>query len=465
MSEPLPARMFVDETKEIEREYNGSDESLVQHKSSRDGAGDSTARESDSHCPEVMNERHTISSGDQNDQLTVSVGDRLSERAPEMIVGTFRQVSSSRPLQYLQPHPPPIPERIIYTTRNNTSLINISSQGANQENHETILPQEVLAWPINDHIKACLLSSYFQGTSRWCEVTNSLQPFSALSSHLVMESQAFSAAAVALASITVTKRDDFSVLLTEELYAFARETLRRLKSEHCEGSLVATILLYMCCSALGKTIEAQSTLHECAELLQANGLNNSLDSLSTACFWAFARQDIWAAYFSGRSTLIPIEIWKVIPPGLPHAPIQDTYSNLAIWITARIINELSRQSADINEITLQNLWAELQVWVIERPIGVRCAMEVEASGDFAFPTILFSNSSAVCGNMYYHTGCILLLATGKIPDKSTAMASPICHARRIAAISITNNDQEIEDWTGWKTASYILELERLWGLD
>lgn len=118
-----------------------------------------------------------------------------------------------------------------------------------------------------------------------------------------MESQAFSAAAVALASITVTKRDDFSVLLTEELYVFARETLRRLKSEHCEGSLVATTLLYMYCSALGKTIEAQSTLHECAELLQANSLNNAPDSLSTACFWAFARQGTEFCIFYKRNLM------------------------------------------------------------------------------------------------------------------------------------------------------------------
>ena len=55
---------------------------------------------------------------------------------------------------------------------------------------------------------------------------------------------------------------------------------------------------------------------------------------------------------------------------------------------------MSFQVADISEITLQNLWEELQAWVIERPISVRCIMEVEASGDSAFPTILFSNPSA-----------------------------------------------------------------------
>lgn len=97
---------------------------------------------------------------------------------------------------------------------------------------------------------------------------------------------------MALASITVMSRDYFSVLLAEELYAFARETLRRLKSEHREGSLLAITVLYMYCSALGKTNECQSTRHECAELLQTTKPDNALDSLSTACFWAFARQGI-----------------------------------------------------------------------------------------------------------------------------------------------------------------------------
>ncbi|KFY04701.1 hypothetical protein O988_00581 [Pseudogymnoascus sp. VKM F-3808] len=432
---------FVDETEEIEREYIRPDEALVQHESSRGGTGDSSARESEGHCPDVINEHHVH-------------------------------------------HLPPIPDLPIYTTRNNISLINIISEGENHGNYEKTPPQEVLAWPINDHVKACLLSSYFQHTSRWCEVTNSLQPFSTLSSHLVLESQAFAAAAVALASVTATSRDAFSVLLTKDLYAFARQTLQCVKSEHCEGSLLAITILYIYCSALGRTNECQSTRDECAELLQANSPGNAGDSLWTACFWAFVRQDVWEAYFSGRPTLILTETWKVIPPGVSQVPIQDTYSNLAIWITARIVNELSSQSSDINEITLHNLWEELQAWVIERPISVRCIMEVEASGDSAFPTILFSNPSAVCGNIHYHTGCILLLETGKIPDKSSAMASPICHARRIAGISATNNNQvaarhipaaiekiailkhlrEIEDLTGWKTTSYILELKKLWGL-
>lgn len=104
-------------------------------------------------------------------------------------------------------------------------------------------------------------------------------------------------------------------------------------------------------------------------------------------------KDIWASYLIGRPTLIPTESWELTQPG-PNVPIQDSYSNLAIWIAARIINELSKQPADINLIAQQDLWAELQTWVIERPLSVRCVMEIESSGDSAFPTILFSNPSA-----------------------------------------------------------------------
>lgn len=86
----------------------------------------------------------------------------------------------------------------------------------------------------------------------------------------MIESPEFAAAAVALALIMVTKRDEFSVLLADELYAFARKTLRGLESEHREGRLFATTILCMYCSALGKAVEGKSTLRECAELLQAH---------------------------------------------------------------------------------------------------------------------------------------------------------------------------------------------------
>ncbi|KFY98373.1 hypothetical protein V500_01705 [Pseudogymnoascus sp. VKM F-4518 (FW-2643)] len=492
MSAGNTGQSFVNETEEIEREYNGPDEALVQHESSQDTPSDSTP-ETEGNRQSVIEEHHTRTSRDHNDHHTVPVGNSLLQSGSELRISACRRTSSSQSLQYLHPQPPPIPNPPIYTPGNNTSVVTVQFQ-RRHENFPNILPEEVISWPVNDHVKARLLSAYFQGASRWCEVTDSSKSFSTLSSHLMIESPAFSAAAAALASIMVTKRDEFSVLLADELCVFARKTLRGLESEHREGRLLATTLLCMYCSALGKAVEGRSTLRECAELLQAHSLRNAPYRVLAACFWVFARQDIWASYLSGQPTIIPTENWELAQPG-PDVPIQDSYSNLAIWIAARIVNELSKQPAHINSITLQGLWAELQTWVIERPLSVRCVMEIESSGDSAFPTILFSNPSAACGNLYYHTGCILLLTTGLIPHQSSAMASPICHARRIVGISITNNDhtnlvnnihplcvaarqlpaavekiailkhlREIEDCTGWKTEKYILELEKLWGL-
>ncbi|TGO71649.1 hypothetical protein BELL_0546g00050 [Botrytis elliptica] len=108
----------------------------------------------------------------------------------------------------------------------------------------------------------------------------------------------------------------------------------------------------------------------------------------------FLTYDIWIAYASGRSTLIPLDKWRVAHDEALHGLNQDTYSNRAIFITARIVNELSRDPVALSETNLRNLWAELQTWVVERPQNVRCIIEVEASGDSPFPIILFSNTAA-----------------------------------------------------------------------
>ncbi|KFZ01176.1 hypothetical protein V501_10172 [Pseudogymnoascus sp. VKM F-4519 (FW-2642)] len=422
---------FVDETEGIEHEYDGPGEASIQRESSRGATIDSTP-ETEYNRPSVTEEGHTGTSRAQSDHHTVPIGDSLLQSDSEEPTSASRRTSSYQTLQYLHPHPPPI-----YTAGNNTSVV--SFKKARHEYFRNILPEKVLYWPVNDHVKARLLSAYFQSASRWCEVTDSLKVFSTLSSHLIIESPAFAAAAAALASIIVMKGDEFSVLLADELYSFARTALRGFKSEHRDGGLLAATLLCMYSSASGKTREYQSTLLELAELLQDHGLQDAPRGVLSACFWVFARQDIWASYLSRRPTLIPVESWE-IPRCRPDVPIQDSYSKLAIWITARIVNELSKQPADINLNTLQDLWAELQTWVVERPLSVRCVMELESLGDSCFPTILFSSPSAVCGNLYYHTGCILLLATEQILYPTSAMASPICHARRIVGISMTNND-------------------------
>ncbi|RDW57283.1 hypothetical protein BP5796_12733 [Coleophoma crateriformis] len=401
---------FVDETKDIEKEYDDHSETLLEHELSRGDVSSFTLQGTQTIGLQETSEHPAIGTVPLSVQIGATVEDADSQAVTERIGGDAQLSRSSRPSEYLSSQVPRIPDVPIYSTGNNVTVIHVGSHGPNQNDNLNPSSGEVLRWPINDHIKAGLLTSYFQDASKWCEVTDSLNPFSTGWSHLVVESQAFAAAAVALASMTRLRRDSTSTLLVRELYLFARETLQRLKSEHHEGALFATILLCMACSASEKMEEEQEMLHDCVKLLQSTTLNNVPDGILSACFWAVARQgrelrnllssladefiDIWAAYLGGRSTLISPETWITVQGKALHAPIQDRYSNQAISITARIIDELSKRPVGMSEDMIRNLWAELQIWIIERPPSVRCIMEVEASGDSAFPTILFSNPSA-----------------------------------------------------------------------
>ncbi|KAF7910255.1 hypothetical protein EAE99_011302 [Botrytis elliptica] len=420
---------FVDETKEIEGEYDrhDDDETLQLHKSSQGNADDIILLDAHSYCKENASGRFTISPGAQTPQLSSFTMNGESQKNPEMTVGTSQSLGNLEDIQHLSSQSPPTNNFLTYgnyLASNNTSLVRVSPDiGYHRSSSNTSSPsQEVVAWPINNHIKAGLLSLYFRETSKWCEVTNSLKPFSTLYGHFVIESQAFATAAVALASIQSLKWNSNSILLAKELYKFARETLQRLKSDHHEGALLGTTILCIYWSASEQPIEESSILHECSNLLQTTIGN------------------IWIAYASRRSTLIPLDKWRIAKDEALHGLNQDTYSNRAIFITAKIVNELSRDPVALSETNLRNLWTELQTWVVERPQNVRCIIEVEASGDSPFPIILFSNTAAACGNMYYHVASILLLASGKISSEFSALVSPACHARRTVGISITNNE-------------------------
>ncbi|KAM0145820.1 hypothetical protein ACHAQE_011060 [Botrytis cinerea] len=490
---------FIDETKEIQREYDRHNQTLLPHtgKSSRGNADDIILLDAHSYCQETPSDRHTISPGPHISQLSTLTEDGDSQNNTEMTISTSQSLSSRENIRYSSSQSPPASDSLTYGNylpSNDTPHIQMSPNLTYHESSSNTPSQEVLSWPINNHTKAGLLSLYFQETSKWCGVTNSLNLFSTLCGHFVIESEAFAAAAVALASIKSMRWNSTSTLLTRELYKFARETLQRFRSDHHEGALLGTTILCIYSSASGQLMEESSILHDCSHLLQATTSSKISDGILSACFWTFARQDIWVAYASRRSTLIPLDAWRVAQDEAVHGLNQDTYSNRAIFITARIINELSRESIDLSETNLRNLWAELQSWVVDRPQTVRCIMEVEASGDNTFPIILFSNAPAACGNMYYHIASILLLATGKISSRFSALVSPVCHARRIMGISITHNEQatlvnsvhliciaaqqiptiiekiavlthlkKIEDDTGWKTKRHILDLERLWG--
>jgi hypothetical protein len=236
----------VDETTEVEKEYKDEDKAI---NSTLSGAG--------CQSPKLPREARTISST----QLSCRV----------------------------LPH---MPDRPVYgyLPRNDCSQINLSSLKINAANLASQSSTEVLAWPVNNHVKAKLLSIYFQECSSWCEVTDSTRPFSILWGNLMAGSLVYEAAAVALASVMGIMRKNISDLLATEIHRFGRETLRNLISVHSEGSLLAATILCMYYAARGNMTDLQPAVRDCAELLKANSLNNSPDNVYSGCFWAFARQ-------------------------------------------------------------------------------------------------------------------------------------------------------------------------------
>lgn len=85
-------------------------------------------------------------------------------------------------------------------------------------------------------------------------------------------------------------------------------------------------------------------------------------------------------------------------------PLQDRYANKAIWIFARIVNQLSERGDSATDGVFRahessaqiilNLWREFDAWHRERPACVKSIIEVDSNKENAFPFILFGNASA-----------------------------------------------------------------------
>jgi hypothetical protein len=150
--------------------------------------------------------------------------------------------------------------------------------------------------------------------------------------------------------------------------------------------------------------------------------------------------DVWAAFVSGKPTLIPTDFWldDMSVESVAAKMDVDDYCNLAILVFARIVNLLASPDSDEEEFqsarpasSMQSLWDDLQKWRRLRPPEVCPLLRDDSSptGN-VFPMVVYSRSSSsessqigqagspaeigqlVCGNTFYHTGSILLLQRG-----------------------------------------------------
>ncbi|PYI09799.1 hypothetical protein BO78DRAFT_22899 [Aspergillus sclerotiicarbonarius CBS 121057] len=287
-----------------------------------------------------------------------------------------------------------------------------------------------------------------QETGTWCETTDSERHFTVQSIHDMMKSMAFVAAAMSLASRQLDHVERRQRPVTLELYQYTIQLLLRQPPVKSDASMLAACTLLCVYEMMASEVhEWRRHLKGCAGHLQAKRWNGSTEGIVKGCFWAFARiADVWAAFVSGKTTLIPTDFWidDMSIESVAAKGNLDDYCNLTNLIFAEIVNLRAAGCHENGATSVWSLWNELQTWYRLRPQDVCPLLRDHSSPGKVFPTILYSRSSSICGNTFYHTGCILLLQTGVLPVATGGTAlfketkSAIWHARELTGISMSN---------------------------
>ncbi|KAL2816078.1 fungal-specific transcription factor domain-containing protein [Aspergillus granulosus] len=384
-----------------------------------------------------------------------------------------------------------------------------------------VLQPTEIPLPVSVAEKARLLCAYLQETGPWCETTDSEMHFTVKSIHSMMKSPAFTGAVMALASRQLDHARDQPRPVTLELYQYTIQLLLRQDLKKQDACVLAACTLLCVYEMMASGVhEWRRHLKGCAAHLQAQKWNGSSKGIVKSCFWAFARIDVWAAFVSGKTTLIPTNFWldNMSITSVAGQGDVDDYCNLANLIFAEIVNLLASVAQEDAQDTTSTasisvLWEKLQDWRRLRPPEVKPLLRNPPTSMRPFPDILYSRSSTICGNTFYHAGCILLLQTGhpgfSVEDISYELKNAVWHARELGGISTSNpshanwvnqlqplyiagtvfassangpnlgSDQDeyaaekilllkqlarIERETGWKTSDRAASLRSLWGL-
>ncbi|KAJ1711921.1 hypothetical protein NYO67_5952 [Aspergillus flavus] len=329
-------------------------------------------------------------------------------------------------------------------------------------------PQPEPFLPVTCTEKARLISSFIQETGTWCETTDSNMHFTMRSLHSMMKSTAFVAAAMSLASRQLDHVEKVQRPVTLELYQSTIQHLLRQDPAKADASVLATCTLLCVYEMMASDVhEWRRHLKGCAGLLLAKKWNGSSQGIVKSCFWAFARIDVWAAFISGKTTLIPTDFWldDTSIESLATKRDVDDYCNLAIFIFAQIVNMLAAPGFGTNKagstlaVSVSRLWGELQKWYRLRPQEVCPLLRDSCIPPSVFPAVIYTSASAICGNTFYHTGCMLLLQTGLIPESEISSfpvkdaVDLVWHARELCGISMSNSSHA--NWVNQLQPLYI----------
>lgn len=127
--------------------------------------------------------------------------------------------------------------------------------------------------------------------------------------------------------------------------------------------------------------------------------------------------DVWAAFISGKTTLIPTHFWvddMSIKSVMTKGNVDD-YCNLAILIFAEIINLLHTDKGYRPALatSVSSLWDELQKWYQLRPQEVCPLLRDSLASSKVFPTIVYTHASSSESSLFwfmvhYHTDGMIL---------------------------------------------------------
>ncbi|KAB8279286.1 hypothetical protein BDV30DRAFT_222444 [Aspergillus minisclerotigenes] len=310
---------------------------------------------------------------------------------------------------------------------------------------ESPLPEPFL--PVTCTEKARLISSFMQETGTWCETTDSNMHFTMRSLHSMMKSTAFVAAAMSLASRQLDHVEKVQRPVTLELYQYTIQHLLRQDPAKADASVLATCTLLCVYEMMASDVhEWRRHLKGCAGLLLAKKWNGSSQGIVKSCFWAFGRIDVWAAFISGKTTLIPTDFWldDTSIESLATKRDADDYCNLAIFIFAQIVNMLAapgfgtKKAGSTLAVSVSRLWGELQKWYRLRPQEVCPLLRDSCIPPSVFPAVIYTSPSA-------RSQLKLKLTSFKV--------DLVWHARELCGISMSNSSHA--NWVNQLQPLYI----------
>ncbi|RAQ50152.1 hypothetical protein AFGD_011620 [Aspergillus flavus] len=261
--------------------------------------------------------------------------------------------------------------------------------------------------------------------------------------------------------------------VTLELYQYTIRLLISQDPNKADATVLATCALLCVYEMMASGVsEWRRHLKGCAGLFRVNGWKGSSRGIVKWCFWAFARNGKLPLLLpAGKTTLVPTDFWMDDMSIVSAAADGDTenYCNLAILVFAKIVNLLAtfslsnRMSESEPRASMTVLWNEFQEWYQLRPKQVYPLLRSDCTPSNTLPNVAFTQSSPVCGNTFYHAGCILLLQAGLLTVQacsSQVNSRSACSVEEFAAekILLLKHLALIGRETGWKTSDRAADL-------